>query len=447
VKFLPVSEADRSEMLRAIGAPTVEALFNVIPKEVREDPKLPPPLSEIEIRRMMGWLSARNANARETAFFLGAGLYNHYVSAISDQMLYRAEWLTSYTPYQPEVSQGTLQSVFEFQTHICLLTGLDVANASLYEGASALVEALLMAERLVKGRRKAVLSRGIHPEYRETVRTYFTNLGLDVVEVPLSKEGVTDRALLERAVDETTFAVAVQSPNFLGLVEDWNAGSHAAKSRGAMSVAVVAEAVSLALLASPASGGADIACGEAQALGVPMHNGGPLLGFMACRAEHQRQIPGRLIGQTHDREGRRAFCLTLSTREQHIRREKATSNICTNQGLMALASNIHMSLLGKRGLREVAEQSHAKAQYLKREIAGLPGYRLPYAGPTFNEFCVEAPEPAAPLIARLAAGGILAGVPLSRFGPGEDNRFLTAVTEMNTKEEMDRLVAALRAGR
>ena len=447
MKFLPVSEADRSEMLRAIGAPTVEALFNVIPKEVREDPKLPPPLSEIEIRRLMGGLSARNASARDTAFFLGAGLYNHYVSAIADQMLYRAEWLTSYTPYQPEVSQGTLQSVFEFQTHICLLTGLDVANASLYEGASALVEALLMAERLVKGRRKAVLSRGIHPQYRETVGTYFTNLGLEVVEVPLSKEGVTDRALLERAVDETTFAVAVQSPNFLGLVEDWNAGSHAAKARGAMSVAVVAEAVSLALLASPASGGADIACGEAQALGVPMHNGGPLLGFLACRAEHQRQIPGRLVGQTHDAEGRRAFCLTLSTREQHIRREKATSNICTNQGLMALASNIHMSLLGKRGMREVAEQSHAKAQYLKREIAKVPGYRLPYAGPTFNEFCVEAPEPAAPLLSRLAAGGILAGVPLSRFGPDEDNRFLTAVTEMNTREEMDRLVAALRAGR
>ncbi len=447
MKFLPLSEADRAEMLRAIGAPSVEALFNVIPKEVREEPKLPPPLSEIEIRRLMGGLSARNASARETAFFLGAGLYNHYVSAISDQMLYRAEWLTSYTPYQPEVSQGTLQSVFEFQTHICLLTGLDVANASLYEGASALVEALLMAERLVKGRHKAVLSLGIHPEYRETVRTYFTNLGLDVVEVPLSNEGVTDRALLDSAVDETTFAVAVQSPNFLGLVEDWNTSSDAAKTKGAMSVAVVAEAISLALLASPASGGADIACGEAQSLGVPMHNGGPLLGFMACRGEHQRQIPGRLVGQTHDAEGRRAFCLTLSTREQHIRREKATSNICTNQGLMALASNIHMSLLGKRGLREVAEQSHAKAQYLKEEIAKLPGYRVPYAGPTFNEFCVEAPGPAAPLLARLAARGILAGVPLSRFWPGEDNRFLTAVTEMNTKEEMDRLIAALGAGR
>ncbi len=447
MKFLPVSEADRAEMLAAIGAPSVDALFASIPAEVRREPVLPSPLSEIEIRRLMGGLSARTANARDTAFFLGAGLYNHYVSAIADQMLYRAEWLTSYTPYQPEISQGTLQSIFEFQTHICLLTGLDVANASLYEGASALVEALLMAERLVKGRRKAVLSRGIHPEYRETVHTYFANLGLDVVEIPLSKEGVTDTALLERAVDETTFAVAAQSPNFLGLVEDWSAASNAAKGKGALSVAVVAEAISLALLAPPAAGGADIACGEAQSLGVPMHNGGPLLGFLACRAEHQRQIPGRLVGQTHDAEGRRAFCLTLSTREQHIRREKATSNICTNQGLMALASNIHMSLLGKKGLREVAEQSHAKAEYLKGEIARVSGYRLPYGGPTFNEFCVEAPEPAVPLLSRLARKGILAGVPLSRFGSGADNRFLTAVTELNTRQEMDRLVAALKAGR
>src|SRR6266508_4066086 len=261
-------------MLRAIGAPSVEALFNVIPKEVREEPKLPPPLSEIEIRRLMGGLSARNASARETAFFLGAGLYNHYVSAISDQMLYRAEWLTSYTPYQPEVSQGTLQSVFEFQTHICLLTGLDVANASLYEGASALVEALLMAERLVKGRRKAVLSRGIHPEYREAVRTYFAPLGFSAVEVPIGRDGATDPEALALAVDENTFAVAVQSPNFYGVVEDWEVGSRAAQKEEALSVALVAEAISMALLAPPGERGADIACGEGQSLGVPMHFGG-----------------------------------------------------------------------------------------------------------------------------------------------------------------------------
>ncbi|MFN2386636.1 MAG: aminomethyl-transferring glycine dehydrogenase subunit GcvPA [Thermoanaerobaculia bacterium] len=443
MKFLPVADADRVEMLRAIGASSIEDLFAAIPEDVRRPPDLPDPLSEIEIRRFLGGLARRTASAKDTDFFLGGGIYNHWVSAVADQMLYRAEWLTSYTPYQPEISQGTLQSIFEFQTHVSLLTGLDVANASLYEGASALVEALLMADRLTRGRRKAVLSAGIHPEYRETVRSYFANLDLEVVEVPIGADGATDRAALEAAVDEQTFAAAVQSPNFFGVVEDWNAGSAAARRVHAICVAVVAEAASLALLSPPGAGGADIACGEAQSLGVPMHFGGPLLGFLACRTAHQRQIPGRLVGQTVDAEGRRAFCLTLSTREQHIRREKATSNICTNQGLMALASNIHMSLLGKQGLREVASQSHAKAEYLKERIAATPGFSIPFSGPTFNEFTVRAPGPAAPLLSRLAARGILAGIPLSRWG-GEPNGFIVAATEMNTREAMDRLLAALR---
>ncbi|MCA1580326.1 MAG: aminomethyl-transferring glycine dehydrogenase subunit GcvPA [Acidobacteria bacterium] len=445
MKFLPTSDADREGMLASIGVSSIDDLFASIPASVRHTPDLPPPMSEIEIRRFFGALSAKNANARDSAFFLGAGLYNHYVSSVADQMLYRAEWLTSYTPYQPEVSQGTLQSIFEFQTHICLLTAMDVANASLYEGASALVEALLMADRLVRGRRRAVLSLGIHPEYRETVRTYFQNLGLEIVEVPLGADGRTDAAALADAVDEATFAVAVQSPNFRGVIEDWSACAASARSRGSLFVGVVAEAASLALLSPPGDAGADIVCGEAQSLGVPMHNGGPLLGFLACRTAHQRQIPGRLVGQTKDAEGRRAFSLTLSTREQHIRREKATSNICTNQGLMALASNIHMSLLGKKGLREVATQSHAKAEYLKGGIAAIPGFRLPDSAATFNEFVVEGPGPAAPLLSRLARRRILAGVALSRWsGSGADaNRFLVAVTEMNTREEMDGLVAAL----
>jgi glycine dehydrogenase subunit 1 len=449
VKFLPASDSERKQMLAAIGVSSIDDLFASVPPAVRGKPDLPAPLSEIEVRRFLGGLASRNANARDTAFFLGAGVYNHYVSSIADQMLYRAEWLTAYTPYQPEVSQGTLQSIFEFQTHICLLTGLEVANASLYEGASALVEALLMADRLVKGRRRAVLSAGIHPEYRETARTYFTNLGLEIVEVPLSAAGVTDPAALAAAIDATTFAVAVQSPNFYGLVEDWRVASEAARKAGALSIAVVAEAVSLALLSPPGAGGADIACGEAQSLGVPMHNGGPLLGFLSCKTDHQRQIPGRLVGQTRDAEGRRAFCLTLSTREQHIRREKATSNICTNQGLMALASNIHMSLLGKEGLREVALQSHAKAEYLKREIAKVPGYRIPYGGPTFNEFLVEVEGDgavdAADLLDRLARRRILGGVPLSRYDRADRRRFVVAATELNTRAEMDVFVAALAA--
>ncbi len=443
MKFVPISDADRAEMLRAIGVSSVDELFESIPADVRRGPNLPPPLSEIEVRRLFSSLAARNANARETAFFLGAGLYHHWVSAVADQMLYRAEWLTSYTPYQPEVSQGTLQSIFEFQTHVCLLTGLDVSNASLYEGASALVESLLMAARLSRGRAKAVLSAAIHPEYRETVRTYFAPLGLTAIEVPIGPDGRTDPDALSAAVDDDTFAVAVQSPNFYGVIEDWKLGSRAAREKGALSVAVVAEAVSMALLAPPGERGADIACGEAQSLGVPMHFGGPVLGFLACRSEHQRQLPGRLVGETRDAEGRRAFCLTLSTREQHIRRERATSNICTNQGLMALAANVHCSLLGKRGLREVALQSHAKAEYVKGEIAKIPGWWIPFRGQTFNEFTVEAPEPAAPLLSRLARRGILAGVPLSRWEPSSENRFLVAVTELNTREEMDLLIAAL----
>jgi len=446
VKYLPTSDADRAQMLASIGVSSVDQLFESIPASVRQDPNLPAPLSEIEVRRLLGGLAKKNANARDTAFFLGAGLYHHYTSAIADQLLYRAEWLTSYTPYQPEVSQGTLQSIFEFQTHICLLTGLDVANASLYEGASALVESLLMAERLSRGRTRAVVSRAIHPEYRETVRTYFANLALDVVEVPVGPDGKTDAQALAAAVDEKTFAVAIQSPNFFGVVEDWSVASAAAHGKGALAIGVVAEAISLALLAPPGEKGIDIACGEAQSLGVPMHNGGPVLGFLSCRTAHQRQIPGRLVGQTRDAEGRRAFCLTLSTREQHIRREKATSNICTNQGLMALASNIHMSLLGKHGLREVATQSHAKAEYLKGLLAAISGFRIPFSGPTFNEFLVEGPRPAAPMIADLARQGILAGVPLSRYG-GPANQFLVAVTELNTREEMDRLAAALKETR
>ncbi|HYT31727.1 MAG TPA: aminomethyl-transferring glycine dehydrogenase subunit GcvPA, partial [Thermoanaerobaculia bacterium] len=422
MKYLPTSDADRAQMLASIGVSSVDQLFESIPASVRQDPNLPAPLSEIEVRRLLGGLAKKNANARDTAFFLGAGLYHHYTSAIADQLLYRAEWLTSYTPYQPEVSQGTLQSIFEFQTHICLLTGLDVANASLYEGASALVESLLMAERLSRGRTRAVVSRAIHPEYRETVRTYFANLALDVVEVPVGPDGKTDAQALAAAVDEKTFAVAIQSPNFFGVVEDWSVASAAAHGKGALAIGVVAEAISLALLAPPGEKGIDIACGEAQSLGVPMHNGGPVLGFLSCRTAHQRQIPGRLVGQTRDAEGRRAFCLTLSTREQHIRREKATSNICTNQGLMALASNIHMSLLGKRGLREVATQSHAKAEYLKGLLATISGFRIPFSGPTFNEFLVEGPRPAAPMISDLARQGILAGAPLSRYG-GPANQF------------------------
>ena len=356
-------------------------------------------------------------------------------------MLYRGRWLTSYTPIT-EVSQGTCQSIFEFRR----TSASDGPRSPIIarRGASALVEALLMARRLSRGPGAGcALGRGFTPSTARR-RTYFANLDSRSCEVPLVADGATEAAGPSPARSTRPFAVAVSPPNVFGIVED---GSRSRAPRGPVPlVAVVAEAASLALLAPPGEGGADIACGEAQSLGVPMHNGGPLLGFLSCRTEHQRQIPGRLVGETRDAEGRRAFCLTLSTREQHIRREKATSNICTNQGLMALASNIHMSLLGKKGLREIALQSHAKAEYLKGEIAKVPGYRISYPGPTFNEFVVEGPEEARALLSRLAGQKILAGIPLSRWNPEDTRRFLVAVTEMNQKGEMDRLAAAL-AGR
>lgn len=437
MKFLPSSDDERREMLAAIGVRSVEDLFVDVPAEVRAPgkPKLGAPLSEVEIRREFGRLAARNADPRSFAHFLGAGCYHHYVPAIADQMLYREEWLTAYTPYQPEISQGTLQSIFEWQTHLALLTGMDVSNASLYEGATALVEALLMAARIVKGRRKALLDRNIHPEYLATLRTYFRNLDLEVVEAAAED--------LERLADADTFAVAMQSPDFFGVVKDWGLASSAAKRCGAVGIGVVAEAISLALLKAPGEAGLDIACGEARSLGVPMSYGAPALGFLACREGHKRQMPGRLAGQTVDAAGQRAFCLTLSTREQHIRREKATSNICTNQGLMALASNIYLCLMGKAGLRETAVQCASRAAYLKDGISRSRGFAITSGGPVFNEFCVRAPGPAEEVVRKLAAKKILAGVPIARWFPERGREMLVAVTELNTRAEMDRYLAEL----
>jgi glycine dehydrogenase subunit 1 len=431
MKFLPSSDDERREMLGAVGAKSLEDLFADVPAQVRTSgkPALGPPMSEIEIRRELGRLAAANADARSYAHFLGGGCYHHYLPAIADQTLYREEWLSSYTPYQPEISQGTLQSIFEWQTHVCLLTAMDVANASLYEGATALVEALLMAGRLVKGRRRAVLARGIHPDYTATVRTYFHNLDLELVEAEPEE--------LEAAVDDETFAVALQSPDFFGNVRDWSLARRAADRAGAVAVGVVAEAISLALLKPPGEAGLDVACGEARSLGVPMSYGAPALGFLACRETHKRQMPGRLAGETVDAAGRRAFCLTLSTREQHIRREKATSNICTNQGLMALCSNVYLSLLGKAGLRETAVQCASRAAYLRDRIAAVPGYSVANPGPVFNEFLVETPVAAEEVVLQMAEKRILAGIPLSHWYPERSREMLVAATEMNTKAEMD----------
>ncbi|HMM36964.1 MAG TPA: aminomethyl-transferring glycine dehydrogenase subunit GcvPA, partial [Thermoanaerobaculia bacterium] len=389
MRYIPNSPAEQAALLREVGAATVDDLFATVPREVfrKEPPPLAPPMSEIELRRELGAMAVKNAAATCFASFLGAGLYSHHSPAFVSQLLLRGEFLTSYTPYQPEVSQGTLTAIWEFQSHVALLTGLDVANASMYEGATAFVEAVLMAERLTKKRTKVVVSRTIHPEYLATLQTYLAYLGLEVVEVPAGADGVTSPAALAAAVDEATFAVAVQSPNVFGLVEDWSVASEAAHAQGALAVGVVNEAFSLALLTPPDAAGIDIACGEAASFGAPASFGGPLVGFLSCRDAFKRQIPGRLAGRLETPEGP-VFALTLSTREQHIRREKATSNICSNQGLIALMATMTLTALGKHGLRETALQCLSKSEYLKSGVKALGNgkFAVAFPGATFNEF-------------------------------------------------------------
>ena len=451
MRYIPNSPDERASLLAAIGVASVDDLFRTVPRAVlrHEPPDLPPPASEIEVRRDLGALAARNAALSEWTSLLGAGLYAHHSPAFVSQLLLRGEFLTAYTPYQPEVSQGTLTAVYEFQTHMALLTGMDVANASMYEGASACVEAVLMAERLTKRRTKVVVSAALHPEYRRCLRTYLANFPFTIVEVPLGADGATDGSALVREIDDATFAVVVQSPNVFGVIESWEALASAAHAKNALAIGVVNEMFSLAVLKPPGAAGVDIACGEAASFGVPPSFGGPLVGFLACRDAFKRQIPGRLVGRTVDTGGNPAFCLTLSTREQHIRRERATSNICTNQGLFALAATMTLSALGKKGLRETALQCLSKAEYLKagiREIAGP--FSLAFSGRTFNEFAVRCGPPAEEVLRRAEAKKILAGVPFARLDPGgatHRDLLLVAVTERVRRDALDAFLDVLRS--
>ena len=451
MRYIPNSPDERAELLAAVGASSVDDLFATVPRAVyhRETPPLPPPASEIEVRRDFGALAASNASLSDWTSFLGAGLYSHHSPAFVSQLLLRGEFLTAYTPYQPEVSQGTLTAVYEFQTHVALLTGMDIANASMYEGASAFVEAVLMAERLTKKKTKVVVSQGIHPEYLRCLRTYLVNFPFTIVEVPVGADGATDSVALAAAVDDATFAVAVQSPNAFGVVESWDGLAAAAHAKNALAIGVVNEMFSLAVLQPPGARGVDIACGEAASFGVPPSFGGPLVGFLACRDAFKRQIPGRLVGKTVDADGASAFCLTLSTREQHIRREKATSNICTNQGLFALAATMTLSALGKQGLRETALQCLAKAEYLKAGVKALAGpFSLAFSGKTFNEFALRCGPGVDAVLRRAEENRILAGVPYARLDPlGHAHRdlLLVAVTERVTRAGLDGLLAVLRS--
>ena len=444
MRYLPLTEADRRAMCAAIGVPSVDALFSDVPEAARLDGPvhdLPLHQGEMAVERHVATLAARNVPAGSCPSFLGAGAYRHHIPAAVDQLLLRGEFLTSYTPYQPEVSQGTLQALFEFQSQVALLTGMEVANASMYDGATACAEAVAMACRVTK-RSRAILSGNLHPHDVEVTATMARLTGIDVVTLPPRPEGGED---LSPQIDPSTACVVVGYPDFFGNITDHSALAEAAHAKGALLIIVVREIVALGLLTPPGDMGADIVVGEGQSIGNALGFGGPYLGLFACREKYVRQMPGRVCGQTVDVEGRRGFVLTLSTREQHIRREKATSNICTNSGLCALAFTIHMSLLGEVGLRRLAAQNHALSCQMADKIAKLPGFAV-LNRHFFNEFTVRLPKPALAVVDRLAKTPILAGVPAARFYPQDramENLLLVAVTECNTEVEMNATLQAL----
>ena len=441
MRYLPLTPSARHQMLATIGVNAIDDLFADVPKSARLDGLVDLPLAqgELAVERALSQMAAKNVAAGSVPFFIGGGVYRHHVPAAVDHLIQRGEFLTSYTPYQPELAQGTLQSLFEFQTQVALLTGMEVANASLYDGATACAEAVAMAHRVTR-RGKAVLSGALHPHYREVCQTYAQFSGLQV-EALKPTPGVADPIDL----DNETACVVVQYPDFFGELRDCSALAARCHQAGALLVVVVTEIVSLGAVKSPGAMGADIVAGEGQALGNALNFGGPHLGLFAAREQHVRQMPGRLAGQTVDADGRRGWVLTLSAREQHIRREKATSNICTNSGLCALAFTIHLALLGEAGVTRLAQLNHATACHLADRLESLPGVSVVNSG-FFNEFTVRLPKPAAPIVEELAEFGVLGGVPLSRFYPGRPdlaNLLLVAATETATDDDINQFVHAL----
>ena len=441
MRYIPNSPEEREEMLAVVGLKNAEELFRSIPKEVQLGRPLnvTDPLAESEVIAAMETMAAKNT-ATTNPSFLGAGVYSHFSPTVVDHLIQRSEFFTSYTPYQPEIAQGTLQYIFEFQTLVCQLTGMEVANASMYDGSTAMAEAYLMAQRVTR-REKIVVAKSVHPEYREVATTYDQHGDSEIVEIGFDE--TTGRVNGLEALDDKTAALVVQSPNFFGCIEDLNVLADAAHAVGALFIVVVTEAISFGLLKTPGECGADIVVGEGQSWGVPMSFGGPHVGFFATQEKFVRQMPGRLCGVAYDKNGNRGFVLTLSTREQHIRREKATSNICTNQGLIALAATIYMETMGKQGLQEVAMQNAQKAAYAAKQIAAIDGYSMPFTSPTFNEFVVRGPRPASEILESVREKGIIGGLALSKYYGGHDNDFLVCVTETNSREQIDALVESL----
>ncbi len=443
MRYLPHTEADRTAMLQVIGAKSVDDLFRDAPAgaRLRELPDLPRHAGELAVERQLQTMAAKNMPAGSVPAFLGAGAYRHHIPAAVDHLVQRSEFLTAYTPYQPEISQGTLQMLFEFQTQVALITGMDVANASMYDGATACAEAVMMANRITR-RKKSILSGGVHPHYRETTRTQAHFTEFEVAAVPPDPFAAEDLAAL---IDGETSCVVVQNPSFFGHVGDLRGLAEACHAQGALLIAVVSEVVSLGALTPPGAMGADIVVAEGQSLGNALNFGGPYLGLMAARERFVRQMPGRLCGETSDEDGRRGFVLTLSTREQHIRREKATSNICTNSGLVALGFSIHLALLGEEGFARLAALNHAGACSLADRLDALEGVEVVNQS-FFNEFTVRLSQPAAEVVEQLAGRGILAGVPVSRLypeAPDLADLLLVASTETNTDSDREALAGGL----
>ena len=447
MRYIPNTPEVCREMLQTIGVTSIDDLFSDIPPEVRlrESLKIPGPLSELELDRHVKALSEENTHGDGTPYFLGAGAYFHWIPSVVSHLAGRSEFYTAYTPYQPELSQGTLQAIFEFQTYVALLTGMEVANASMYDGASALAEAILMAMRIKPGRKDILIPQTVHPEYRRVVATYLRAQDARLIDLPFRDDLQTDWEAGTKAVSEDTCCLVVQNPNVFGVVENLEKTREISEKvhevRGLMIVSVV-EPISLGILVPPGEYGADVVVGEGQSLGNPVSFGGPFLGLFATKNVFVRKMPGRLVGQTVDTRGERGYVLTLATREQHIRREKATSNICTNQSLCALRASVYLSVLGKRGFRDLALLNMRMARYAREKITRIPGFHAHHV-PVFNEFVVETPVPVSDIQQKLSAEGIVGGFDMSRFFPDLKNHILFCVTEMNRAGDIDRLCEVL----
>jgi glycine dehydrogenase subunit 1 len=440
MRYIPNSPGERRSMLTDIGLERIEDLFDQIPEQLKlkEAIGVGDPMSEPDLLEYFRRLASENRIDYQS--FLGAGAYSHFIPVIIDSLISRAEFFTAYTPYQPELSQGTLQYTFEFQTMICQLTGMEVANSSLYDGSTAVAEAVLMANRVTR-RSRFIIADTVHPQYREVVSAYTKNLGLTIEHIGHTENGTVDPASV--GIDKETAAIVVQSPNFFGCVEDLAPLAEAAHDAGALLVVAITEPMSLGVLKPPGACGADIVAGETQSFGIPLSYGGPYCGMFATLDKHVRQMPGRLVGEARDSEGRRGYVLTLSTREQHIRREKATSNICTNQGLFALMATVYLSTLGKRGVQEVARQNLQKAHYAASEISNINGFELRFPAPFFNEFVVRTPRPATQVLNGLLDKKIVGGIGPEGYYPERGDSMLVCVTETAKKEAIDKLVDAL----